>query len=253
MNSLDWHRRFVQQARWTEDLRQYLFSRSKIEQARRVLDVGCGSGALLAGRSFIGLDINFTSLRLAERFAPQSTFVQGDAHTLPFAGGSFDQSFCHYLLLWVDNPLAVVMEMKRITRPGGAVLALAEPDYGGRIDYPESLHILGIWQRESLHAQGADPEMGRKLAALFETAGLINVESGVMGGQWRRQPLDEDWENEWDVLRSDLSEFAKINSGLNGIIKASELEQLYQQDRTARQQGKRILFVPTFYAWGIVP
>jgi len=74
--------------------------------------------------------------------------------------------------------------MARITRPGGAVLALAEPDYGGRIDYPIKLAQMGKWQIESLRLQGADPLMGRKLATIFNSAGFDSVETGVLGGQW---------------------------------------------------------------------
>ena len=46
---MDWHKRFVQQAGWTSELRNYLFKRAGLPAARRVLEVGCGSGAILSG------------------------------------------------------------------------------------------------------------------------------------------------------------------------------------------------------------
>jgi SAM-dependent methyltransferase len=77
-----------------------------------------------------------TTIRIWQRAQCNS---QADRHTLPFQP-VFDVTFCHFLLLWVSNPEKVVAEMGRVTRPGGSV-RLAEPDYGGRIDYPESLSL----------------------------------------------------------------------------------------------------------------
>jgi ubiquinone/menaquinone biosynthesis C-methylase UbiE len=45
-SSIDWHSRFSQQANWTRDLRHYLFERAGLQNARRVMDVGCGTGVI---------------------------------------------------------------------------------------------------------------------------------------------------------------------------------------------------------------
>jgi hypothetical protein len=132
--------------------------------------------------------------------------------------------------------------MRRVTRPGGAVLALAEPDYGGRIDYPRELAELGRWQAESLQRQGVDPEIGRKLAGVFVRAGLRQVESGVMGGEWAYPAAAGETSLEWSVLESDLA----------GQIAPQDLQKLRQSEAAATQNGERVLFVPTFYAWGRV-
>ena len=47
LTPLDWHDRFSLQARWTRELRHYLYKRAGLEAARRVLEVGCGSGVVL--------------------------------------------------------------------------------------------------------------------------------------------------------------------------------------------------------------
>ena len=62
--------------------------------------------------------------------------------------------------------------MVRVTHPGGFVLALAEPDYGGRIDYPTELSQIGDWQKNALKQQGANPLMGRELRSIFSHAGI---------------------------------------------------------------------------------
>ena len=46
---MDWHARYTQQANWTGDLRHYLFEKAELARARRALEVGCGTGAILAG------------------------------------------------------------------------------------------------------------------------------------------------------------------------------------------------------------
>ena len=124
--------------------------------------------------------------------------------------------------------------------------AFAEPDYGGRIDFPTELQPLAAAQQTSLRSQGAEPEMGRKLASIFLDAGLRDVESGVMGGQWKQESMVSEWDAEWTMLENDLQYMSMEFFSLS-------LNHLKQVDWAARQRGDRILFVPTFYAVGIAP
>src|SRR5690606_28911539 len=129
-----WHRRYQQQAGWTFTIRQSLFARAGLENARRVLDVGCGTGVLSAevagkAQAVYGLDLALEPLQFARHAAPGPAYTRGDAHWLPYRNDCFDIVFCHFLLLWVADPVRAAAEMKRVTRPGGSVLLLAEPDY----------------------------------------------------------------------------------------------------------------------------
>jgi SAM-dependent methyltransferase len=248
----DWHRRYAQQARWTKPLRDYLFKKSGLRQARRVLEVGCGSGVILAdvgahAGEIHGLDIDLERLRLAAGHAPGLYLTGGDAHFLPYSSASMDGCFCHFLLLWVKEPTAVLAEMVRVTRPGGALLVLAEPDYGGRIDYPPALEKLGEWQTAALRRQDANPEMGRRLAALCARSGLTQIEVGVLGGEWKRPPDQEELDLEWAMYRSDFEHLEAARAA------RESWDHLQEADRAAWESGDRILFVPTFYAWGRVP
>lgn len=266
---MDWHARFKQQARWTEGLRRYLFERSGLAPGQRLLEVGCGTGAVLVGLAqsgcrLHGLDLDREFLQQAQinlsatqtgdvytHTAPglptpkpllpaPASLVQGDAHHLPYAGGSFDLAYCHFLLLWVSDPAQALREVRRVLRPGGWALALAEPDYGGRVDYPEALIPLGELQEAALRRQGAETRLGRRLGALFHRAGFSDVETGVLGGQWRLAPALEEQAQEWAVLQADLG----------AEIPAAELDRLRQIEARAWLQGERVLFVPTFYAVG---
>lgn len=245
----EWHKRYIQQAQWTRSLRRYLFDRVKITECSNILEVGSGTGAIfidspyLTNGSHFGLDINYINLNLSSDFLPELNLLQADAAHIPIISDSFDIVFCHFLLLWVSNPINVLSEMVRITHPSGVVIVLAEPDYGGRIDYPPPLEQLGKSQMESLRLQGADPLIGRKLASLFSKSGLEKIETGVLGGQWKLPPPKDDWENEWSVLESDL----------HGLLSEHQIIHLKELDADAWLEGNRILYVPTFYAYGVVP
>ena len=134
-----------------------------------------------------------------------------------------------------------------MTNPGGAILVLAEPDYGGRIDFPEELTILGEWQQAALRQQGAEPLIGRQLAALLHQADLQKIEVGVIGAQGISPPSESELRSEWEVIRSDL-EYLSLNSEQVQLA-----ESLKQSDLNAWASGERTLFVPTFYALGWVP
>jgi hypothetical protein len=121
-------------------------------------------------------------------------------------------------------------------------LALAEPDYGSRIDFPNSLAEIGRAQRAALIAQGANPDVGRELGRLFVLAGLGEVEVGVLGAQWAGPPSRTEFDMEWSVLEDDLQ--ARLTSEVR--------ERLRMLDWTARERGERVLYVPTFYAIGRV-
>lgn len=240
---IDWHLRFTQQAAWTRDLRTYLFEAAGLASANRVLEAGCGTGAILAdlpsGPSIHGIDIDRLRLRQARVHTPSARLACADARALPYPDGFFDIVFCHFLLLWVPEPGRALAEMVRVTRPGGHVLALAEPDHGARVDQPQELAVLGDWQRQALRRQGADPRLGAHLADLFDRAGLEVVEAGTLQAALAA-PDEDDWELEWQVLRSDLGD----------SVPARELERLRALDRQARRDGTRVLNVPTHFVWG---
>jgi SAM-dependent methyltransferase len=241
---MDWHKRFVQQAVWTGPLRSYLFKQSGMDTASRVLEVGCGTGAILTGlttpAAIHGLDLEAGRLVEARLHAPQAILTRADALSLPYPSGVFDITFCHFLLLWVHDPLRALREMKRVTRSGGNVLALAEPDYSARLDKPDTLVPLGRWQIAALQRQGADTSMGSRLAELFSQAGIRLIETGTLQPGNQPQLTEEERDLEWSVLEADLA----------GSVPANEIQRLRCLDESAWESHQRVLYVPTYFAWG---
>lgn len=244
----EWHQRFLIQAQWTEALRLYFFDLIKGEDLGSILDMGCGTGALLPDIDALtpaqvyGADINIEHLKLANQVCPQCSLVGSDVHFLPFSENSFDLVFCHYFLMWAGNPNHALSELQRVTRPGGIVVAFAEPDYGGRIDYPTEFIRIREYQINSLLNAGADPRVGRKLKSLFNSGGFTDLEYGVYQGHWQGEVSDEEFESEWRILKEDLS----------STLNKSELGALRKHDQLTRDQGTRLVYIPTFYAWGKV-
>ena len=240
---MDWHTRYTQQAAWTRDLRAYLFEKAGLHRAHRVLEVGCGTGAVLrelvTTASLHGLDIDPVALKECQVHATRAALVQGNALSLPYPDASFEIVYCHFLLLWVCDPLQALLEMKRVTRPNGHILAFAEPDYSQRVDQPNELLPLGRWQTESLKRQGADPGFGARLAESFFQAGIKINETGTIQGV-EKEPSPAEWEIEWAVIESDLA----------GIVPDADIQSMKMLDRQARSNGKRLLHVPTYFAWG---
>jgi SAM-dependent methyltransferase len=188
----------------------------------------------------LGLDLDLERLSFSQSFVPESLAVCGDGGALPFQKDTFGACVCHFLLLWVDDPSLILREMIRATRPKGWIMALAEPDYGGRIDYPASLESLGHWQTESLENQGAHPHIGRQLRSLFLQAGLVDLQVGILGGQWSHDSsARESLEQEWSLISADLSYLERIPT--------------LESFKSAWFDPGRILYIPTFYAIGQVP
>lgn len=243
---VDWNVRFQQQADWTRSLREFIYPQIGVQSASRLLEIGCGTGVICrelknyCSAAVLGADINLSRISIARQNDPDGIYLGGDAFHLPFSDNSFDVTLSHYLLLWLNAPANALQEMVRVTRPGGFIAALAEPDYGARVDSPHGFANLGDQQTRSLVRQGANPLIGRELPGLFSSLELEQIQYGSSGFQTLIGELPQGWENEWQVIASDLKD----------VISLSDLEEIKAKDREAWLAGERVLWVPTFYIFG---
>lgn len=243
MKTSDWHNRYLVQARWTNNLRRFILDTIKTSPGQSILEVGSGTGALFPDfisrklKTF-GLDLEADRSEFSKTQYPDVPVTCGDGEKLPYKNQSFDYVFCHYLFLWLKNPDLVIQEMKRVTKPGGYVIACAEPDYESRIDYPELFQKIGIMQNHSLSFQGVNLSIGRQLGWMFRQAGLNQVRLGLLAGEWR-SPSADAFESEWNIIAYDLGGMAPIDRIL----------EMKQEALQSWLKGEATIFIPTFYAY----
>ncbi len=96
----------------------------------RILDVGCGTGALLEkirhafpDAPLHGIDISPNMLAIARsRNLCETTFTEGDAENLPYDNRSFDIIICCSSFHHYPNPEKALAEFRRVVRPGGSLM-----------------------------------------------------------------------------------------------------------------------------------
>ncbi|NLF49880.1 MAG: class I SAM-dependent methyltransferase [Leptolinea sp.] len=248
-NTPNLHQRFLEQARWTEQAQRLLFETTELSVDSTILEVGCGTGALLTSLNRIcpakysGIDLQLDLLKFASIQQIPFSLSCADALHLPFNNGSFDAVVCHFFLLWVSNPEIALIEMQRVTRSGGFIALLAEPDYGSRIDFPDDFVTAGAKQRDSLIRQGANPDIGRSIADLMVRRDCQNVSWGILGSYQKKVPEKEHTNSEMEIFKSDLS----------GILDEVSIEDIIKKETQYRLSNSRVQFIPTFYAFGMNP
>ena len=243
-DSTFWHARYIQQAGWTREARRYIFNRCEIERAAHLLDVGCGGGAVVEAlrmdgyHNLWGIDIALNALLSAPKSFSSAC---ADGMALPFKDAAFDHCYCHFTLMWVRDPRRMLREMRRVTRPGGWVLALAESDYGARSTFPPALEKLADMQTRALQRQGADTALGAALDVLMHGCELEQVWGGEITAD-PRESAGLALKGDLQVLRRDLS--GSMESGALDIA-------LTQAQKWAEMEGTR-WHVPVRYACGKV-
>jgi SAM-dependent methyltransferase len=100
-----------------------------VHAGTRLLDVGCGAGRALRlaadrGADVSGLDAAPGLLAYARRRVPGATIIEGELQRLPFPDDSFDVVTGFNSFQYAADPVEALREAKRVTAPGGRVLAL---------------------------------------------------------------------------------------------------------------------------------
>lgn len=106
-------------------LLEALLARAGGASGGRLLDIGCGTGGTLRELARSGAVVGIDSADLALRYCRErglDSVVRGSALALPFESGCFDLCVMMDVLEHVDDELDLLGEVRRVLRPGGAVL-----------------------------------------------------------------------------------------------------------------------------------
>jgi len=173
--------------RYSEPLAAQFADLAGIGRGQRVLDVGCGPGALtavLASRA--GADA-VSAIEPSASFAaatrerlPGVDVRQFPAEQLPFPDDAFDAALAPLVVHFMTDPVAGLRQMTRVTRPGGVVAACVWDHAGGRGP------VSAFWRAVRELDPAADDESGLAgareghLAALFAQAGLDEIQASTL-------------------------------------------------------------------------
>lgn len=249
----DFIKKLELQALETAEERIPLYLEVGLKDAEITLDVGCGSGivtrdiARLTKGRVIGIDGSSDLIKVAVNVLKDYENVVlciGSAGRLPFSNNTFDIVTCNLLLMWVDNPQKVVNEMTRVTKPGGKLLASLEPDYGGKLHWPEDPRVDPIFAGKAIKEKGGDPHIGRKLRFLFAKAGL-KTKIGI--GNTRIWSCEED--KAYYLHARDFYVKALGDAGLT----EEEIDRWEYEYLKSLDEGIQLNFFPQFYAIGRKP
>jgi len=158
---------------------------ARLGSGARVLDVGCGIGALTGALAAVvgadrvsGVDPSEPSVVACRTRVPGADVVVAPAEQLPYPDDTFDATFSQLVVNFMSDPEAGVREMTRVTRPGGTVAACVW-DYAGDMTL-----LRAFWDaaRDVAPARAGVADEGVVMRLCGE---------GELGELWRRSGLDD--------------------------------------------------------------
>ena len=172
-----------------------------VRAGQRVVDVGCGPGALTAElvarvgpAAVAAVDPSEPFVAAARARNPGVDVRQASAERLPFPDDAFDAALAQLVVHFMADPVAGLAEMARVTRRDGVVSACVwdhAGDAGPLSVFWQAARELDPGVRDESHLAGAREG---HLAELFEQAGLRNIEQTTMSSSLEHQTFEEWWE-----------------------------------------------------------
>lgn len=186
--------------RFSEALAQEFADWVDLTPAQRVLDVGCGPGALtevlvqrLGPAAVSAVDPSEAFVAAAQGRLPGVDVRRGSAEELPYAEGTFDLALAQLVVHFMADPVAGLREMARVTKAAGVVAACVWDNAGGSGPLSplwRAAHELDPAVRDESGAAGAREG---HLAELARHAGLARVQPSRLTVEVPFETFDEWW------------------------------------------------------------
>ncbi|HET7368172.1 MAG TPA: methyltransferase domain-containing protein [Gaiella sp.] len=171
-----------------------------VKAGQRVVDVGCGPGALsseLVGRlgpnGVTAVDPSEMFVAAARERLPGVTVERASAERLPFPDDAFDAAIAQLVVHFMSDPVAGLAEMGRVTRPGGVVAACVWDHAGRRSPLSSFWEAAGVLEPEVDDESGLAGAREGHLAELFEAAGLREIDATTVTATVEHQTFEDWW------------------------------------------------------------
>jgi SAM-dependent methyltransferase len=193
--SPDAYARFM--GRYATPLAQVFAVFAGVHSGDRVLDVGCGPGALTGhllsiGADVAGIDPSPPFVEGLRRRYPGVDVQLGTAEELPYAPASFDAALAQLVVHFMSDPVRAIGQMARVTRPGGVVAACVwDGPTGALAPFWDAVHVIDPDAVDESLLSGA--HRGH-LTQLFDAAGLQAVHEEPISVDVVHPTFDEWWE-----------------------------------------------------------
>ena len=186
--------------RYSEPLAPELAEFAGISGGQRVLDVGCGPGALtgelvrrLGAAAVSAVDPSEPFVEAVRERYPEVSVQRAPAEELPFPGETFDAVLAQLVVHFLSDPVVGLREMSRVSREGGVVAACVW-DHGGSTG-PLSAFWEAVHELDPEVADGAELPGAREghLGELFRAAGRRDVEEGELWIAAEHETFEDWW------------------------------------------------------------
>jgi SAM-dependent methyltransferase len=172
-----------------------------IAAGQRALDVGCGPGALttelvrrLGPEAVAAVDPSEPFVAAARDRHPGVDVREAPAEHLPFADDGFDATLAQLVVHFMADPVAGLAEMRRVTRPGGVIVACVWDHAGGKGPLGAFWRAARELDADVLDEGDLPGAREGHLAQLFTDAGLADVEATSLVAELEQSTFDDWWE-----------------------------------------------------------
>ena len=189
---------------WSSALAPRFIEFVEVQEGDRVLDAGSGTGSLalvLAASTscaeVVGIDpsapyIEFARTRTSD---PRVRSEVGDAKNLPYADNYFDKTLAQLVLNQIPDTSRAVIEMRRVTKPGGTVAACVwksgKDNERNRLFWEAAMAVDPAAEQRREPPGGYDRKGG--LAALWAQCGLEEIKEADLVVSVEFASFDEFW------------------------------------------------------------
>ena len=187
--------------RYSRLLAPQLVDLAGLQVGDRVLDVGCGTGALtgelvarLGASSVTAVDPSEPFVDAVQDRHPGVEVHRGSAEALPLEDDAFDAALAQLVVHFMADPVAGLAGMRRVTRPGGVVVAAVWDFAGGAAPlslFWRAARTLDPAVVDESHRAGA---RSGHLPELFAAAGLREVEETILSIEREHADFEEWWQ-----------------------------------------------------------